>query len=104
MALEGRLRGFLLQSLRHCSNVQVARGRKKSEAEVSELAKGRVWLGSTALELGLVDKLGGEKEAVHLAKLEAGLPTEVCWNCISNSDLPGADAGVQLPLPASEVD
>lgn len=78
-----------MESARHWGNLQVARGRKKSEAEVSELAKGRVWLGSTALKLGLVDKLGGEKEAIHLAKLEAGLPTEVCWNCISLSDSPG---------------
>jgi protease-4 len=57
--------------------MQVAKGRNKTEAEVSEIAQGRVWLGSTALKLGLVDKLGGEKEAIQLAKLEARLPTEV---------------------------
>jgi len=57
--------------------MQVARGRKKPDEEVSKLAQGRVWLGSTAFKLGLVDKLGGEKEAIHLAKVEAGLPTEV---------------------------
>ena len=42
-------------------------------AELNALAGGRVWTGSQALDLGLVDKLGGLNfainEAVELAKL-----------------------------------
>ena len=42
--------------------------------EVHKVAQGRVWSRKDALELGLVDKLGGLAEAVLLAKQEAGLP------------------------------
>ncbi len=42
---------------------------------VDEIAQGRVWIGSTALELGLVDELGGLDEAIakaaELAELES---------------------------------
>ena len=41
------------------------------------MAKGRVWTGRQALDLGLVDKLGGLEEAITLAKEEAGLPLKV---------------------------
>lgn len=52
---------------------RVAEGRKMSKEAVDAVAQGRVWLGRKALELGLVDKLGGLevaiKEAATLAKL-----------------------------------
>ena len=35
--------------------------------EVDRIAQGRVWAGSTALELGLVDKLGNLNEAIERA-------------------------------------
>lgn len=41
--------------------------------EVRKVARGRIWTGEDALHHGLVDKLGGLKDAVHLAKQEAGL-------------------------------
>lgn len=44
--------------------------------EVRKVAKGRVWTGRQALQLGLVDELGGLQDAILLAKAEAGLPTE----------------------------
>ena len=48
----------------------VARGRDMSPEQVEELAQGRVWLGSQALDLGLVDGLGGLDMAVaHAAEL-----------------------------------
>lgn len=52
----------------------VAEGRGMDMEAVESLAKGRVWLGSTARDLGLVDELGGLNDAidaaVQLAKLE----------------------------------
>lgn len=47
---------------------KVASGRKKSFTEIDSIAQGRVWTGQQALELGLVDELGGLPEAFHKAK------------------------------------
>lgn len=50
----------------------VAAGRKMTVAQVDSIAQGRVWSGSQALKIGLVDKIGGLddaiKEAASLAK------------------------------------
>lgn len=51
----------------------VARGRDLTVPQVEELAEGRIWLGSSALELGLIDRLGDEQTAVALAAELAGL-------------------------------
>jgi protease-4 len=45
----------------------VAEGRGMSEAEVRELATGWVWLGSEAIDLGLIDTLGNFDDAVDAA-------------------------------------
>jgi len=47
---------------------RVATGRKLPEERVREIAKGRVWTGQQALELKLVDKIGGFDTAVTEAK------------------------------------
>lgn len=52
----------------------VSRDRGIPEERVREIAKGRVWTGAQALELKLVDKLGGLKEAVEDAKKLAKIP------------------------------
>ena len=53
----------------------VAEGRKMSFAQVDSIAQGRVWSGSQALKVGLVDKIGGLddalKEAAGLAKIKS---------------------------------
>ena len=46
----------------------VAEGRDMTQSRVHEIAKGRVWTGEQALELGLVDELGGIHRAVEVAK------------------------------------
>ncbi|WP_456413861.1 signal peptide peptidase SppA [Thiolapillus sp.] len=46
---------------------KVAEGRKLDKAEVHKIAQGRVWSGKQALELGLVDKLGGLGDAIAAA-------------------------------------
>ncbi len=53
----------------------VARGREMTPEAVDEVAQGRVWIGSTALDLGLVDELGGPEEAIEAAAGLAGLET-----------------------------
>jgi protease-4 len=47
---------------------RVAAGRHLPEARVREIAKGRVWTGAQAKQLGLVDELGGYYEAIAKAK------------------------------------
>ena len=45
----------------------VSEARSMSTQEVDKIAQGRVWAGSTALELGLVDNLGNLEEAIKRA-------------------------------------
>lgn len=54
----------------------VAKGRKMSPAQVEKIAEGRVWDGATALQLGLVDKLGNLEEAIAEAARLAKVPEE----------------------------
>ena len=42
---------------------------------VENLAQGRVWTGKQALELGLVDRLGGLEDAIAEAAVRAGIET-----------------------------
>lgn len=53
---------------------KVAEGRHRSVDEIHEVARGRVWTGRDALERGLVDELGGLRDAVGIARKRAGLP------------------------------
>jgi protease-4 len=52
----------------------VAAGRKMSVEAVDKIGKGRVWSGSQAKDLGLVDELGGTDHAVEVAKRLAHIP------------------------------
>ena len=45
-------------------------------AEIESIARGRVWTGSDALGIGLVDELGGLREAVRIARSRAGLSAD----------------------------
>jgi protease-4 len=53
---------------------KVAESRGKTVEEVDKVGRGHVWTGARALELGLVDALGGFTEAVRLARQEADIP------------------------------
>lgn len=55
---------------------RVAEGRKLPVERVREIAKGRVWTGAQAKELGLVDELGGFYQAVDKAKALAKIKGE----------------------------
>jgi protease-4 len=52
----------------------VATGRRLDRATVLELADGRIYSGRRALDLGLVDSLGGLEDAVRVAGRLAGIP------------------------------
>jgi protease-4 len=52
---------------------KVAEGRDRTTEEIHELARGRVWTGRDALDRGLVDELGGLRDAVRIARKRAGL-------------------------------
>ena len=52
---------------------RVAEGRKRDTAYVDSIAQGRVWTGHRAIQIGLVDRFGGLKEAVASAARMAGL-------------------------------
>ncbi|MDE6108941.1 MAG: S49 family peptidase, partial [Muribaculaceae bacterium] len=56
---------------------RVADGRDIPVDSVRGIAEGRVWVGTSALRLGLVDKIGGVKEAIVAIKAEYNLPEEV---------------------------
>ncbi|MEP1446368.1 MAG: signal peptide peptidase SppA [Paraglaciecola sp.] len=68
----------------------VADKREMSKEQVDEIAQGRVWIGDTALELGLVDELGyledGVKAAAELANLEA-YDTQYIQRTLSKNEL-----------------
>jgi protease-4 len=55
---------------------RVHAGRGLSEEQLEPIAGGRVWMGQEALELGLIDRLGGLAEAKARAQELAGLPID----------------------------
>lgn len=52
---------------------KTSESRKMAPEAVAEIAKGRVWTGRQAREIGLVDEIGGLAEAVEMAKSLAGI-------------------------------
>lgn len=65
-----------VDSIYYTFKKRVADGRKLTMEQVEEIAQGRVWLGSKAKELGLVDELGGLDAAIKHAAELAGLGNE----------------------------
>lgn len=55
---------------------RVAEARRLTPEQARAAAKGRVWTGAQARELGLIDELGGQEEALTLARSAAGLATD----------------------------
>ena len=52
---------------------RVAEGRGMTEEAVNTIARGRVWTGTDALKIGLVDALGGIREAIDYAAKSSNL-------------------------------
>lgn len=77
MTLEERqLFQTLLDDLNNEFIKAVAENRNLPEQKVRELATGFVYLGSQAKELGLVDELGGKKEALTYIEKELNITAE----------------------------
>jgi len=47
---------------------KVATGRNMTKEAVDKVGQGRVWLGSDAIKIGLVDEIGGLNKAIEIAK------------------------------------
>lgn len=52
---------------------RVAAGRGMTKEQVNVIGRGRVWTGRDALKIGLVDELGGIKDAISYAADKAGI-------------------------------
>jgi protease-4 len=70
----------------------VAEARDKTVEQVDAVAQGRVWAGAEALDLGLVDELGGYQRAIELAAELAGLGDDY------DVDYPAPDDGLREML------
>ena len=63
----------------------VAEGRNMTETQIEAAARGRVWTGAQALDVGLVDQLGGFQDALEKAKELAGIAEDVDITVVSVS-------------------
>jgi protease-4 len=60
-----------IENFYHTFLTRVADGRKLTTAQVDSIAQGRVWTGTQALQIGLVDTLGDMKMAIAIAAKKA---------------------------------
>jgi len=56
-----------VDSIYHDFKSRVAEGRKKPIEYIDSIGQGRVWSGERALQIGLVDRLGGVQDAIDCA-------------------------------------
>ena len=61
----------------------VAEGRSLEKQAVDDMAQGRVWVGTDAIGLGLVDEIGGLREAVDYAASLAGYVTKSDYRVVT---------------------
>ncbi len=91
---------------------RVAQGRNMSLEAVNEVGQGRVWTGAQALEVGLIDGLGGLREAALQGKELVGLEPDDDVALLPYPQpkplaeqigevLGGAQVGVQVWMPSS---
>ncbi|WP_163398133.1 signal peptide peptidase SppA [Flavobacterium fluviatile] len=65
--VDEKFKAFTLESVEQIYKTfvtHVAEGRKMTFAQVDAIAQGRVWSGSEALKIGLVDEIGGLNDAI----------------------------------------
>jgi len=70
---ERRLFRTLVEDFYRSFVERVAIGRERTVPEIEQVAQGRVWSGAQALEVGLVDTMGGFEAALARAKELAGI-------------------------------
>ena len=62
-----------IDTVYHDFKTRVAEGRKKDMPLIDSIAQGRVWTGSRAMQIGLVDRVGGLDDAIACAAGMANL-------------------------------
>ena len=62
----------------------VAEGRSLETQAVDDMAQGRVWVGTDAIGLGLVDEIGGLRQAVDYAASLAGYVTDSDYRVVTS--------------------
>ena len=81
---------------------RVAAGRHKTPEEIEPIAQGRVWVGTKAKELGLVDEIGGLDAAIaeanKLGKVDPATEIEVYPPSPTLRDVIHGWGGVQMPF------
>ena len=82
---------------------RVAEGRRLPVERVREIAKGRVWTGAQAKQLGLVDHLGGYYVAIDRAKALAKIDGEAKIKRFGGSASPFDLIGRSLGLTAASA-
>lgn len=68
--IDAKFKAVTLEGVEHIYKTfvsHVAKGRKMTFAQVDSIGQGRVWSGSQALKIGLVDKIGGLDDAIKEA-------------------------------------
>lgn len=65
---------------------KVAEGRGMSKAQVDSIGQGRVWTGKDALEIGLVDEIGGLEDAISIAQKMAKMDDYIISNYPKRKD------------------
>jgi protease-4 len=76
--LDDKLKAVTLEGVEHIYKTfvtHVAEGRKMTFAQVDSIAQGRVWAGSEALKLGLVDRIGSLDDAINETAVLAKVKT-----------------------------
>jgi protease-4 len=66
----------------------VAEGRSLEKQAVDDMAQGRVWVGTDAIGLGLVDEIGGLRQAVDYAASLAGYVTDSDYRVVTYPVVP----------------
>ena len=79
--LQGYLEGFYDVFLTRCAD-----GRGMTKEEINKIGQGRVWTGEQALEIGLVDEIGGIDRAIEAAAELAGLNDYSVRTVVVSSD------------------
>ncbi|MEM7328532.1 MAG: signal peptide peptidase SppA [Pseudomonadota bacterium] len=99
-----QVRAWLERGYSRFTNL-VSEGRNLTLSEVDDIARGRVWSGEDALEIGLVDELGGLTAAIAKAKVLAEIEDESDVRIISYPQVtPGFGLfGAQSSASAQEL-
>ncbi len=91
---------------------KVAKSRNMTFEKVDEIAQGRVWTGTDALKIGLIDKIGTLYDAINMAREAAGIPNDKNVQYLEYpkgsffdfSDLFGSLININIPKMSNEFD